>query len=229
LNREFLWVSQIARTTIGVGYGGQALGNRVVRWERMNNRILLRSVSYEVVADRSQPIAIAVEAANNATIVMAFDVEAFGKDDSAIVDVTRLFTTDVPECSARARRVGYFSVRQMDYGQDEHRAPERRYIARYRLEKRDPSAARPRPTISARSSGASCARSTAASPPRSRRPPTAPRDCISRTRGIRSPRRSIRSSRRPRRRGRRPPLGSRGSTRARGAGQTTRSGKSHVD
>src|SRR4030095_13837519 len=38
-------------------------------------------------------------------------------------------------------RVGYFTVRQTDYGQDEHRAPERRYITRWRLEKKDPSAA----------------------------------------------------------------------------------------
>src|SRR6266545_6476578 len=30
--KEFLWVSQIAKTTLGVGYGGQAMGNRVVRW-----------------------------------------------------------------------------------------------------------------------------------------------------------------------------------------------------
>ena len=34
LGKDFLWVSQIKKTTIGVGYGGQALGNRVVRWER---------------------------------------------------------------------------------------------------------------------------------------------------------------------------------------------------
>src|SRR5262247_615648 len=32
LGKEFLWVAQIARTTLGVGYGGQALGRRVVRW-----------------------------------------------------------------------------------------------------------------------------------------------------------------------------------------------------
>ena len=38
-------------------------------------------------------------------------------------------------------RVGYFTVRQTDYGQDEHRAPERRYITRWRLEKKDPNAA----------------------------------------------------------------------------------------
>src|SRR6185369_14284608 len=31
LDKEFLWVTQIARTTLGVGYGGQALGNRVVK------------------------------------------------------------------------------------------------------------------------------------------------------------------------------------------------------
>src|SRR5262245_29963613 len=41
LNKELLWVSQIAKTTLGVGYGGQALGNRVVKWERYNNRVLL--------------------------------------------------------------------------------------------------------------------------------------------------------------------------------------------
>ena len=51
LGTEFLWVSQIARTTQGVGYGGQSLGNRVVTWERRGDKVLLKSVSYAVVAD----------------------------------------------------------------------------------------------------------------------------------------------------------------------------------
>jgi hypothetical protein len=38
-------------------------------------------------------------------------------------------------------RVGYFSVRKQDYGKDEQRAPERTYITRWRLEKKDESAA----------------------------------------------------------------------------------------
>jgi uncharacterized protein DUF4953/uncharacterized protein DUF5117 len=38
-------------------------------------------------------------------------------------------------------RVGYFTVQQYDYGRDEHRAQRRRYISRWRLEKKDPSAA----------------------------------------------------------------------------------------
>ena len=37
-------------------------------------------------------------------------------------------------------RVGYFSVRQIDYGRDEHRSPQRRYITRWRLEKQNPQA-----------------------------------------------------------------------------------------
>jgi len=103
MGKEFLWVSQIAKTTLGVGYGGQAAGNRVVKWERKGNRILLRSVAYDVVADPKLPVSRAVQAANNDTIIMAFNVEAFGKDDSAVIDVSRLFTTEVTEFSARAR------------------------------------------------------------------------------------------------------------------------------
>ena len=38
-------------------------------------------------------------------------------------------------------RVGYFSLRQTDYGKDEHKAPERTYIRRWRLEKKNPAAA----------------------------------------------------------------------------------------
>ena len=219
LGREYLWVSQIKRTTNGVGYGGQALGNRVVRWERHGDRVLLRSVSYEIVADPKLAIAKAVEAANNHPILMAFNIEALGKDDAPVIDVTRLFTTEVAEFSARARlrargfdssrsfverikafptninaevsqtytspidaqpspaspfgggpgmrpgsatvvmhysmvklpeqpmqprlrdeRVGYFSIQQDDFGIDEHRAPKRTYITRWRLEKQDPSA-----------------------------------------------------------------------------------------
>lgn len=37
-------------------------------------------------------------------------------------------------------RVGYFRVTQTDYGRDEHRAQERSYITRWRLEKKDPNA-----------------------------------------------------------------------------------------
>ncbi|HEX6465544.1 MAG TPA: zinc-dependent metalloprotease, partial [Vicinamibacterales bacterium] len=103
LGREFLWVSQIKSTTLGAGQGGQAAGNRLVRWDRRGDRIFLRSVSYEIRADGKTPIARAVHDANYDPIVMSFNVEALGKGDAPVIEVTRLFTTDVPEFSGRSR------------------------------------------------------------------------------------------------------------------------------
>ena len=103
LGKDFLWVNQIKKTTLGVGYGGQALGRRVVRWERNGNRVLLRSVSYDVVADPTQPIAEAVQAANYDPIILAFNIEAIGPNDAPVIDATRMFTSEVPEFSARQR------------------------------------------------------------------------------------------------------------------------------
>src|SRR5437763_1366413 len=60
LNKEFLWNTQIAKTTDGAGYGGQQLSDRVVRWELMGNKVHLRSIDYSVVADSQSPIAQAV-------------------------------------------------------------------------------------------------------------------------------------------------------------------------
>ena len=105
LNKDFLWVTLIAKTTLGVGYGGQDAGNHVVRWERHGNNVFLRSVSYEIVADESLPIASAVRAANDDAILMSFPIRAFGKNEAPVIDVTRLYATEVPEFSARARCV----------------------------------------------------------------------------------------------------------------------------
>ncbi len=226
LGKEFLWVTKIARTP-GLGYGGMSVGNRVVRWERKDNRVLLRNVSYEVVADNSHPISLAVRNVSHETVIMAFPIEALGQGEAPVIDVTRLFTTEVAEFSPRAilrargfdaarsflervkafptnievqavhtytspieppaagaptpspptppspmsaamrpgsvsvlmhfsmvklpeqpmrprlydARVGYFNIRQYDYSRDEHRAPRRTYITRWRLEKKDPRAA----------------------------------------------------------------------------------------
>ena len=103
MNKEFLWNTQIAKTTEGVGYGGEELSDRVVRWEVKGNKVHFRSMGYNVTADPKSPIALAVEAANNDTIIMTFPVAAFAKDGAPVIEVTRLFNTDVPEFSARQR------------------------------------------------------------------------------------------------------------------------------
>jgi hypothetical protein len=233
LGKDFLWNSQIAKTTIGVGYGGGQFADLVVRWEQKGNRVLLEDVDFSVSADPKSPIAAAVKAADNDTILMSFPVAAFSKDGDPVIDVTRLFVptagagggTEVPEISARQHlgasgvdasrsfiehihpfaenleaevtmtytntpgrggaatgagrgggglgggtmrgstatvvlhhsmvklpekpmmprlfdnRVGYFTTRTMDYTHDDYKADNVQYIARWRLEKKDPNAA----------------------------------------------------------------------------------------
>ncbi|MDH5233869.1 MAG: DUF5118 domain-containing protein, partial [Gemmatimonadota bacterium] len=80
LDRDLLLVTQIAKTNEGDGYGGQALDERVVRWERKGNRVLFRSVSYAIVSDPSAPIAEAVRNANFDAILASFNVAAYGPD-----------------------------------------------------------------------------------------------------------------------------------------------------
>ncbi len=218
LGKDFLMVTHIARNTIGAGYGGQMVGDLVVRWERHDNRVFLRKVNYDVIADPNSPIAQAVEAANTPAIMMAFNIESFGPEEAPVIDVGQLFSTDIPEMSGRDAvrgrgmdrsrsfvdkitpfpqnieaeatqtftnpptqngrggggggrggmrpgsgtvtmhfsmvklpekpmmprladsRVGYFTTSTMDYSRPEHRAERRTFIARWRLEKKDPNA-----------------------------------------------------------------------------------------
>src|SRR6185369_3374758 len=78
LNKDLLLVQEIAQTTLGAGYGGQAAGNRVLRFERRDNRVLLRGVSYEIMAsDTTSPVAGAVAASNVHPIIATFNVEAY--------------------------------------------------------------------------------------------------------------------------------------------------------
>ena len=103
LGKDMLLVTQIARNTLGEGYGGEAVGNRVLRWERRDNRILLRSPSFAITADSSRAIYQAVEAANYAPVLGAFDIETFGPDSAAVIEVTRLFIAPPPELGLGAQ------------------------------------------------------------------------------------------------------------------------------
>jgi Met-zincin/Domain of unknown function (DUF5117)/Domain of unknown function (DUF5118) len=219
LDKEFLLNVRVAKTTVGVGYGGDQMSDLVVRWELNGNKVHLRNVNYSVTAEPGTPIALAVKASNNDAIVMTFPVAAFAKDGAPVIEVTRLFSSDVPEFNVRQRlnattmdasrsyverisaypenveaestltftraqlpaggpvtaaaaggmrpgsasvvlhysmvmlpekpmtprlfdeRVGYFTTSMLDYSKDEHRVPRVRYIARWRLEKKDPAAA----------------------------------------------------------------------------------------
>src|SRR5512144_444423 len=211
LDTEFLLVIDYAGTPEGARYGGEELDSRVVRWERMANRVLLRGKNYDIVADSTTTVSRAVRLSTIEPVLMSFDVAAFSpKDSNLVIEVTRLYTTDVPEFNTRRvfrlrrldparslvesarsfptnievralhtfegdsvpgndrglgtatfemhysmvllperpmarrlcdNRVGFFAVRQVDYGLDRPVVTTRCYITRWRLEPKDPSAA----------------------------------------------------------------------------------------
>ncbi|MGH7582372.1 MAG: zinc-dependent metalloprotease, partial [Gemmatimonadales bacterium] len=97
LDKDMLLTVEIEKTTAGLGYGGQMISSHVVRWERRENRILLRAMNYQVVAsDTANPISTAVADANYAPILHAFPVESWGPDSVAVIDVSTLYTTQIP-------------------------------------------------------------------------------------------------------------------------------------
>lgn len=221
LNRDMLLVPRVSRTPVNVGYGGQQIAaRRVVRWERRDNRVYLRNISFETVADSTSPIFQAVRASNADVILAGFNVEAYGPDSAAVVEVTRMYTAPPPELGPgnqfrgtpdpqrsfiervlafpqnvdveatltipppptatpapvnpfaptatgtstvsmywsmvrlpdkpmmprlADKRIGFFSLQNLDYGRPEQRAQTRNYIVRWRLEKKDPGAAKSEP------------------------------------------------------------------------------------
>lgn len=80
LGKDLLWSVEISQASAGGGFNGLPLGYRVLRFERVENRILMRSVSYDnrAIGD----IKTAVEAVDLAPIVMSFPVEAEGSERS---------------------------------------------------------------------------------------------------------------------------------------------------
>ncbi len=81
-------------------YGGDQFLELAVHWERHANRVVLRKVTFDISADPTSPEYRAVQNANYGPVVAMLNVEAYGPDSAAVVDVTRLFTTNVQELAA---------------------------------------------------------------------------------------------------------------------------------
>jgi len=115
LEREMLLQSRIARTANGIGFGGEQTDFSVVRWHRIGDRILLRRMNYENVADESQPISRAVESSNFEPIIATFEIAAMSPDSAGVVvEVTDLFTEDIPLLGLQKRQRETFGVRRVD-------------------------------------------------------------------------------------------------------------------
>lgn len=119
LGRDLLLVSRIAAVPsnfAGFTSAGTSLSERVVRWERNGDRLMLRTISYAAFADDSLPIALSVASNNFGPIIGAFPIQAFTSDsNSFVLDVTDFFGGDTPALSgldAAQRRT--YQVRRFD-------------------------------------------------------------------------------------------------------------------
>ena len=98
MNKDILVVPRVAKAPAGGPYGGQQVGrSMVIRWERRDNRVLLREIRYDIVADSANEMARAVAASTFASVIASLPVDAYGPDSAAVVDVTRLFTAPPSE------------------------------------------------------------------------------------------------------------------------------------
>lgn len=80
LGRDLLWSAEVAQASNDAAFNGLSLGYKVVRFERVDNRILLRGVSYRKRG--SDDLKAATDAVDLAPILMAFNVEAEGSERS---------------------------------------------------------------------------------------------------------------------------------------------------
>ncbi len=118
-NVDMLLITRIGRVPAGLGgtiVSGAKVSEQVLHWERRGDRVLLRKVSFNQVAEDSLPIFESVVRNNFAPIVEAFDIEAIGPDgDTVVIDVTDFYSGDTPALSglSAAQRKTY-EVRSLD-------------------------------------------------------------------------------------------------------------------
>ena len=115
LGKEFLLVTRISKTADNVGYGGQKANTQVIRWDRRGDKVLLRVVGYSNRASEDSPIYEAVRNSNLEPIIRSFDIEAFNEDTTGVViDVSSLFTGDIPALGLQSFRRTSLKVRSVD-------------------------------------------------------------------------------------------------------------------
>ncbi len=105
VGKDFVITTVLAGTPAGIGINGTLGPDRVIRFERRDNRILVRDINFNNVAtDSTLSTRRAMSLIEFYPIIAALNVEAYGKDSAAVVEVTRMFTGGIQEFAAGGRR-----------------------------------------------------------------------------------------------------------------------------
>lgn len=98
LDREMLLISRPTESTLqnpaGFFGGGARL---IVQWERQGNRVVLREKEFDLTADTTSAIWRQVSGFRKGPVLANYSVAAYGPDSAAVVDVSDLFLSNIPE------------------------------------------------------------------------------------------------------------------------------------
>jgi len=117
--KELLLVSRLAQLPSNLSpylNAGSKMNEQVVQWERKQNKILLRTVSHQNIAEEESPIYLSVQNNNLQPIIQAFKIETFNTDSTAaVIDVTSMFTKDVRAISGLSENLRkQYKVKNLD-------------------------------------------------------------------------------------------------------------------
>lgn len=114
LGRDMIVMSRYARTQEGLSQGGANMApNIVVRWERRGDRILVRALSYQNVAEEGSSLALAVANSNFPPVLFSLPIEARGEGTS-VVDVSDVYLGDNPTFAMPSGQRSNLGVRRFD-------------------------------------------------------------------------------------------------------------------
>jgi len=101
LGKDMIWYAEFAEAPYGVAANPKELGKRIVRWERLDNRIEVRDMTgslrlrpaFAVASSQVEPEPedLAIEAVAFPSILYSFPVVAEGEGDTAVIEITTFF------------------------------------------------------------------------------------------------------------------------------------------
>ncbi len=96
LGRDMLMVTRIVNLSKEIPISRHKMSEQILSWERFNNKILLKEISYSNYASDSLPIKEAVSNANFEPIIASFKIEVSNEEkNSVVIDVTSLYKNDI--------------------------------------------------------------------------------------------------------------------------------------
>ncbi len=108
LEKEILIVSRISGFVKGLNFGGAGVRSRpqqVIRFQKKGGSILMRSVSYNDIANEDEPIYTSVKNNNFEPIIQSFKLETMKDDSSAyVIKISDFFASDIPMIGAMSDR-----------------------------------------------------------------------------------------------------------------------------